>query len=255
MDVIPVKKIMQPQISYLVCGTPRCGSSLLCEALKNTGIAGRPEEYFWRGDESFWKEHWGTSTYADYLTKAIEQGTTPNGIFGAKLMYGYFDDFVNKIRSIPDYSEKPLAMLLPTLFPNLHYIWIWRQDKLRQAISHWRAIQTNIWVWSTDEPSVPVPEPKFDFAAINQLLQEITAHDAAWQHYFKTCGVQPLTVIYEDFVIAYEETALHILKYLEITYPENLVFAERKLKRQADALSEEWVQRYRNAKQEKDSLW
>src|SRR5579872_7291023 len=58
MNVIPVRKTIQPQISYLVCGTPRCGSSLLCETLKNTGIAGRPEEYFWRGDEPFWRERW-----------------------------------------------------------------------------------------------------------------------------------------------------------------------------------------------------
>jgi trehalose 2-sulfotransferase len=33
-------------VSYLVCATPRSGSTLLCEGLKATGVAGRPEEYF-----------------------------------------------------------------------------------------------------------------------------------------------------------------------------------------------------------------
>ncbi len=37
---------MQPNTSYLVCATPRSGSTLLCEALTNTGIAGQPKEYF-----------------------------------------------------------------------------------------------------------------------------------------------------------------------------------------------------------------
>src|SRR5687767_6906049 len=32
--------------AYLVCATPRSGSTLLCEALKATGVAGRPGEYF-----------------------------------------------------------------------------------------------------------------------------------------------------------------------------------------------------------------
>ena len=32
--------------AYLVCATPRSGSTLLCELLKETGVAGRPEEYF-----------------------------------------------------------------------------------------------------------------------------------------------------------------------------------------------------------------
>src|SRR4051812_39199959 len=33
-------------LSYLVCATPRSGSTLLCELLSATGVAGRPQEYF-----------------------------------------------------------------------------------------------------------------------------------------------------------------------------------------------------------------
>jgi len=58
------------------------------------------------------------------------------------------------------------------------------------------------------------------------------------------------TVVYEDLTAAYEVTALNILRYLHIPIPENLMFAERRMKRQADTLSEEWVQRYYNLKGE-----
>lgn len=37
---------MIPDRSYLVCATPRSGSTLVCHALGETGVAGRPEEYF-----------------------------------------------------------------------------------------------------------------------------------------------------------------------------------------------------------------
>ena len=37
---------MKPDCSYLVCATPRSGSTLVCHALEETGVAGRPEEYF-----------------------------------------------------------------------------------------------------------------------------------------------------------------------------------------------------------------
>src|SRR3712207_7978474 len=37
---------MVPKRSYLVCATPRSGSTLLCHLLEQTGVAGRPEEYF-----------------------------------------------------------------------------------------------------------------------------------------------------------------------------------------------------------------
>src|ERR1700760_209265 len=37
---------MSPDRSYIVCATPRSGSTLVCHALGETGVAGRPEEYF-----------------------------------------------------------------------------------------------------------------------------------------------------------------------------------------------------------------
>ena len=37
---------VRPEISYLICATPRSGSTFLCEALDNTGIAGHPAEHF-----------------------------------------------------------------------------------------------------------------------------------------------------------------------------------------------------------------
>ena len=38
--------ISEPVSSYLVCATQRSGSTLLCELLKGTCVAGRLEEFF-----------------------------------------------------------------------------------------------------------------------------------------------------------------------------------------------------------------
>ena len=234
---------MWPHTSYLICATNRSGSFLLCEALKNTGIAGRPEEYFWRNDEPFWKEHWGVSSYADYVAGAIAQGTSPNGVFGAKIMWGYFDDVVGKLHSIPGYQGLPTAELLSTIFPNVHYIWITRRDKVRQAVSFEKAIQTNIWAM-TEEPSPSTGELHFDVARIEALILVIESHEAAWQRYFAANRITPFMVIYEELVTAYEQTAMQILHELSIPVPQPFQFGPRRLRQQADALSEEWVQRY-----------
>src|SRR2546423_6871003 len=37
---------VKPRRCYLVCATPRSGSTLLCEGLESTEVAGRPREYF-----------------------------------------------------------------------------------------------------------------------------------------------------------------------------------------------------------------
>ena len=96
----------------------------------------------------------------------------------------------------------------------------------------------------------PPGELVFHFEAIDHLVQRIVADEVAWRQYFDACKVQPFTVVYEDLTAAYEATALNILRYLHIPIPENLMFAERRMKRQADALSEEWAQRYYNLKGE-----
>src|SRR5215212_4925645 len=38
--------IEHPLMAYLVCATPRSGSTLLCELLGSSGVAGTPAEYF-----------------------------------------------------------------------------------------------------------------------------------------------------------------------------------------------------------------
>ncbi|HEY6542222.1 MAG TPA: Stf0 family sulfotransferase, partial [Ktedonobacteraceae bacterium] len=193
---------MQPHTSYLVCGTPRSGSSLLCEALANTGIAGRPEEYFQPSNEIMWKERWRTSTYAEYLSRTIEQCTTPNGVCGVKMMWGYFDHFLHNVHQMPDYKKRkvPIHKTLQGIFPNLHYIWIKRHDTLRQAVSHAKATQTNLWVVRGESSCPTTHKPEFSFMQIDFMAQEIKAHNAAWRRFFIENGIQPLVIFYEDFV-------------------------------------------------------
>lgn len=266
---------MQPHTSYLVCGTPRSGSSLLCEALTQTGIAGKPEEYFQPANEIIWKERWGTSTYAEYLARTIDHCTTPNGVFGVKMMWGYCDHFLRAVSHIPDHTRRkmPIHTRLQAIFPNLHYIWIKRRDTLRQAISQAKALQTNQWVVRTDHagivgaglaPALESPlaagivgaglapalnpptaqRPAFSFLQIDFLVREIELHNAAWQRYFTQNGIQPLVIVYEDFVAHYEETLRETLQHLALPGADRLPISPVSTKKQADAQSEQWVQRY-----------
>src|SRR6478736_1280458 len=163
--------------SYLVCATPRSGSTLVCQALKETGVAGRPEEYFEalrhsgrpRRPEEYFEgvdvrsllDHlgergvgddppqrsplWSRAAYDRYLDWAKEAGTTDNGVFGAKLMWGYFGDFVSLLRNVPRYRDLPLAELMPAVFGDLTFVRVVRANKIRQAVSLWKAVQTATW--------------------------------------------------------------------------------------------------------------
>lgn len=267
-----------PVRSYLVCATPRSGSTLLCHLLAATGLAGRPEEYFEalrhsgvprQPEEYFDAERhaniverlafrelpdregrpepsplWRPEAYDRYVGWALEQGTTPNGVFGAKMMWGYLGDFVELLRGIDGLDGLPVPALLERVFPQLSYVQITREDKVRQAVSLWRAVQTQAWRRSSehDAPGSPV-EPAFSFRAINYLVRLLTAHDASWDAYFLGLGRRPLKVTYEELAAAPRDTLARVLVYLGLDPDASDGLEAPALQVQADELSEEWVRR------------
>ena len=238
---------MKPHTSYVICAVQRSGSFLLCEALKNTGLAGNPEEYFLNGEgweDGWWACQHGVTSRPDYLRLVLEKGTSPNGVFGSKIMWNYYHDMLERLQELPEYEGMDAPQLMAALFPNIHYIWIIRRDKVRQAVSWAKSAQTGIYALSTGETPVPRQEAAFDFTFIDQLYNLVLAGEAGWQNFFETCGIQPFKVVYEDLVETYEQTALQILEYLQVPYPKSLVFRERRLQKQADSLNDAWVEKY-----------
>jgi LPS sulfotransferase NodH len=245
---------MEPKVSYVICAVQRSGSFLLCEALKNTGLAGVPEEYFLNNKEGWedgtWARQNGVKTRAHYLKLVFEKGMTPNGVFGTKVMWNYFQAMLSNLQELPAYQGMDTPQIMTSVFPNLHYIWIVRRDKVRQAVSWAKAGQTGIYGWTKGETPIPSLEPVFDFAFIDQLYHLVLEGEARWQKFFEACEVRPFQVVYEDLVEAYEPTALRILENLNIPYPRSLVFGERRLQKQADRLNEAWVEKYLEIKKE-----
>jgi trehalose 2-sulfotransferase len=270
---------MKPMLSYLVCATPRSGSTLLCQELDKTGLAGHPQEYFEalrrsgvprRPHEYFDPERhpniverlafremfegapkpnplWHPDTYDQYLEWALDEGTTPNGVFGAKLMWGYLGDFAELLRGIDGMAGRSLPDLLSRAFPGLRYVQITRRDKVRQAVSLWKAVQTQAWQRdagaSDDGHDGRLPEPVFSFRAINYLMRELTAHDASWDAYFLGLGYEPLKVTYEELAESTEDVVHNVLEHLGIAAPQNLQIGPPRLSVQADEVSELWVAR------------
>ena len=65
-------------------------------------------------------------------------------------MWGYFNGFVTGLRwAVPGRQRLAVSELAPSVFPNLRYLSVTRRDKVRQAVSLWRALQS--WSWSSDQ--------------------------------------------------------------------------------------------------------
>jgi trehalose 2-sulfotransferase len=261
-----------PHRSYLVCATPRSGSTLLCRALTQTGIAGRPEEYFEARRETghppaprdyfagaeridldalLGREHpappapeysslEGVDDYRDHIAATLERGTTPNGVFGAKIMWGHLGDLSELVGAEP---PELFGRLLQERGPSpfLHYVWVSRRDRVRQAVSLWKALQTQ--AWAADDGDGAGHEPVYSYEAIDHLRALIAAHDRAWMAFFDTHGIEPLAVTYEQVAADLPGVVRSVLEYLDLDAAA-ADGVRPPMERQADARSDEWVERY-----------
>ena len=122
-------------------------------------------------------------------------------------------------------------------------MWIRRADTTRQAVSLWKALQTQQWRQDSDD-DVGGKGLRFSFAAVNHLKLRIDEHNEAWQDFFDACDEEPLKVVYEDLAEDYEGTVLRLLEGIGVPLPRNFAVEQPRMKRQADELSEEWVRLY-----------
>jgi LPS sulfotransferase NodH len=229
------------RLSYLICTTPRSGSNLLCEVLQSTGVAGRPDEYFWH--PPIWEEEWSTADFAAYLERVLRAGTSPDGVFGVKLMWFYLDKLLPRLAEVAGLSGADPPAVLSATFPNPRYIWLNRRDKVRQGISHYRALKTNAWR-STDRATGTVADPAFDFAVIDPLVRQAAADDQSWQRFFRQHGIEPFPMAYEDLATAPAQTARRVLDHLGLPPPAAPWPPSWRHQRQADARTDDWVRRY-----------
>ena len=255
---------MDPAKSYKIWFSQRCGSSLLCQALESTGIAGKPGEHFFGIYKGTLCDHYGVDNYQD-LKKALWNAGTLNGIFAVKNsfhQYHYYRIFneILQLRDIHPTAELDHESIWADLFPNCKYIFLTRRNKVRLAVSWWKAIKDQVWhLKGGEEHQNPGSfyQEHYDFDALIHLLKEAVLRECAMQEYFNRYQIQPFTVVYEDFVNDYEGTIRKVIDFLEIEY-DSLEIAPPYYHKTADAGSEEWVQRFRldlQNQEEAELIW
>lgn len=269
-------------ISYLVCATQRSGSTLLCELLRATDVAGVPDEYFERlrgtglpRQPRQYFEDPSVAPIADRLALTepgrpeqhgefeawfryvLQRGTSPNGVFGAKMMWNYLEDFKVRMAELPGLGGLSFNERLNAVFPELKIIFMRRRDKVAQAVSLWKAIQSQ--QWRTDSESdfeerdvTHAPDTEYDYAAIEFLLNELHRWDARWEDWFHATGREPIRIFYDEFTASRAATIGRVLDALGVDPPAPN--GKGPMQRQADDLSKDWVVRFRTDREQRQQI-
>lgn len=247
-----VKKIQ----SYIVGTTPRSGSTLLCDLLSDTGVAGQPHSYFRREDISWWAEQFDvpTADWRDghefdqaYLAAVLRQGTGATRVFGLRLMWESVADLSKRLVSFYPNLDSDNARF-EAAFGTPAYVHLSREDKVAQAVSLLRAEQTGLWHVNADgterERLKAGEAPVYSARDISRLVTELAEHDQCWTRWFHEQNIQPVHITYEELAGEPQATLATVLSALGMD-PAAAEAVEPRTSRLADRESREWATRFR----------
>ncbi|MEZ5044965.1 MAG: Stf0 family sulfotransferase [Saprospiraceae bacterium] len=247
---------MESNLFYTIWFSQRNGSSLLCEGLKSTGIAGVPEELFNAPAGTSLLDHFQVANYQDLQQVLWQKGRTPNRVCGIKVNAPRkeHDPIMEQLKHLSG-----LATANPThfeiwnnLFPGGKHIFMTRRNKIRQAVSWWKAIVTQEWHRKAGAKRCYDPNAirdRYDFAAIHHLLLETSLREAKIQDMLDQAQAVALTLVYEDFIRHYEQSIREVISFLGIQ-AEGFSVEPPFYHRLADDLSDEWTERFRKELQQ-----
>jgi trehalose 2-sulfotransferase len=254
--------------AYLVCATPRSGSTLLCEMLRETGRAGRPLEHFEvlrhsslpRQPREYFQDlrshrflrllaptQPGTRSSErpeQWWARILREGRSDNGVWAGKMMWGHVDDFLTRARELPGLADADLRTALRTLLDDPQFVFMTRRDKVQQAVSLWRAVQTQSW---RSREASGDDSPVYDFEGIDHLVEQLRSQERAWRDWFGGADVHPIDVTYEQLDASPGDTVSRVLDALGLLGPGVDV---PRLSRQRDELSSRWIERYRREREQ-----
>ncbi|WP_269584667.1 Stf0 family sulfotransferase [Roseibium sp. Sym1] len=242
--------------AYILCTSPRSGSTLLCKLLSATGIAGHPDSHFHEASVDAWLDDLGVKaeqaetelqSLQRIFAAANEKGSRQTGMFGLRLQRHSFPFFMEKLKALHPVPTTDTARL-EAAFGRTLFIHLTRQDKIGQAVSFVKAQQSGLWHRAPDgtelERLSEPREPHYDGAEIRTCYERFTGFDRDWLAWFGLEGIRPLRITYEDLSAAPRDTLRLVLEKLGLdpVAADGVTPAVAKL---ADEVSADWAARFR----------
>lgn len=246
---------MSPVRAYVICGTPRSGSTLLCGLLEDAGC-GVPESYFRRQSIAGLADELGVAHDGDlqspdfsrrYLDAVIAAGRGRSETFGLRLMFENLDELSARLDGVFP-GLKTMPERLERAFGPLLYIHLSREDKVAQAISLLKARQTGLWHVAADgsemERTAPHRDAAYDVEAIAATVDQLTRHDEGWREWFSKHGIDPLSLTYNGLSRDPKAGLRSVLDALGLD-PSRADGVAPQTSKLSDRQSEDWAARFR----------
>lgn len=218
--------------SLVILTTPRSGSSWLSSLCRSTGRLGQPRE-------------WLTSLVrpasphridlpptgpdrADAFRAALALAAgTPNGAVGVKIITSVWEELPAALHAW-GIGDGRSDTWLARLFPRAAVLVLRRRDRVGQAISWWRAVQTGRFARFAHEAEGETMPP-YDAAQLRAALADIVRFerilDAAAESFRSHADATTMEVVYEDALLDPEGVVRRFADLAEIPLDPSLALS------------------------------
>lgn len=245
----------RPSRSYIICTTPRSGSTLLCRMLTATGLAGRPGSHFHTPSLERWLAVYeldgvpfGSREEAlvAVFQSAIRRGMADSDVFGLRIQRDSFAFFMEQLSLLVPGRRTDLERIEAVFGPTT-FLYLTRPDRLDQAISLLRAEQTGLWHRHADgselERTAPPGETHYDAVAIAARIEDLSALNRAWVHWFDDQNLSPVRILYDALAEDPKQVLSKVLAALDCN-PTRAASINIPTAKLADNESSSWKQRF-----------
>ena len=240
-----------PNRSVVICSHPRSGSTLLGEAIHAAGGLGCPLEYLHRGFRPYFTRRWQADDLVSYVRALHRFRTDTSGVLSIKLFWRDVEELAVEARPDAPIVRREVVVeapalshlfgLLRTILPNPTFVYLTRQDRVRQAVSAYMAAETSVFrAFSREDDDRCSRRVEYRYDGILRQLAAADYGNARWRQFFAANGIEPHRIEFESLASAYQPTIGALLAHLGRpgTPPAP------RLLRQATALSETFMRRF-----------
>lgn len=236
---------------YLLCASPRTGSTLLCDLLTQTGVAGAPQSYVRPASAAGFRRDWGLAASEatlddDYLREMRIRGRGGSSRFAMRVMWSDLPPFVAFLRSRRTEPSPPATLLQEELGVD-RFIHLTRTDRLAQAVSLVIAEQTGLWHRHADgserQRTRGESGHRYNRRHIEEALDLVDGEATAWQHWFDEQGISPLSVSYESLSADPTGTLTRVLQHIGVETRHAVAVTTA---RTSGEINDEWIERFRS---------
>ncbi len=174
----------------------------------------------------------------------IEAGTSDNGVFGVVLHWLVVQDAVKRLRSCFGADAEAAHDVLTTAFGPVSYVWLRRRDRVAQAVSWYKAIQTGVFV-GRHAQGESAAELRYDHGKVKYLFTALRSFDNAWASYFKAQNLSPTKVYYEDLAEDHGAAVRQVLHVVGVD-AANVRPSTPRHHKAANSLSARWIREFKD---------